>query len=239
MPQLRQVAIAATDPAKLAVFYKDVFGLEAIGEERGARFLSDGLFNLALLTTSDPAAAGFVHIGFDTARSDSIRKRLARIDGHDGVITQSTSPAGIDHELRDPDGNRIGLLSRAFDTAYKSTPVPIRHVALFTPNPQRLADFYCQVFDMNVVDKTDRSSVFVSDGEINLALLYQRKEEPLGFNHFGFHVKSNEEMQARAEKAGVAKGAARPARIPFAEYRVHDPEGNGIDISQKGWRLKV
>jgi len=87
---------------------------------------------------------------------------------------------------------------------------------------------------MTVVDKTDRSSMFVSDGEINLALLYQRKEEPIGFNHFGFHVKSNEEMQARAERAGVSKGAARPSRIPFAEYRVHDPEGNGIDISQKG-----
>jgi len=126
------------------------------------------------------------------------------------------------------------LLSRAFDTAYKQTPVPIRHVALFTPNPQRLANFYCQLFDMTVVDKTDRSSMFVSDGEINLALLYQRKEEPIGFNHFGFHVKSNEEMQARAERAGVSKGAARPSRIPFAEYRVHDPEGNGIDISQKG-----
>ena len=48
---------------------------------------------------------------------------------------------------------------------------------------------------------------------------------------------AHEEMQARAEKAGVRRGAARPERIPFAEYRVHDPEGNGIDISQKGWRV--
>ena len=89
---------------------------------------------------------------------------------------------------------------------------------------------------MKEVERTDRSSIFVSDGYFNLALLYQRKEEPMGLNHFGFHVKSNEEMQARAEKAGVRRGADRPERIPFAEYRVHDPEGNGIDISQKGWR---
>lgn len=237
MPQLRQVAIAAADPAKLAAFYRDVFELEMIGAERGGFFLSDGLVNVALIAASEAAQTGFLHIGFDTARSDSIRKRLASIHGHDGVVTEVASPCGIDHELRDPDGNRIGLLSRAFDTAYERTPVPIRHVALFTPNPTRLAEFYCHVFDMKVVDKTDRSSMFVSDGAINLALLYQRKEEPLGFNHFGFHVKSNEEMQSRAEKAGVAKGAARPARIPFAEYRVHDPEGNGIDISQKGWKL--
>jgi catechol-2,3-dioxygenase len=90
---------------------------------------------------------------------------------------------------------------------------------------------------MKEVERTDRSSIFVSDGYLNLALLYQRKEEPMGLNHFGFHVDSNEEMQIRAERAGVRRGAARPERIPFAEYRVHDPEGNGIDISQKGWKV--
>ena len=200
-------------------------------------FLSDGCFNIALLSTADPDAIGFVHIGFDTARAESIRKKLAAVGGSEAAIVESHSPAGIDHEMRDPDGNRIGLNSRAFDTAYAKRPVPVRHIALYTPNPQRMADFYCQVLGMKQVEKTDRSSIFVSDGEINLALLYQRKEEPIGLNHFGFHVQSNEEMQARAEKAGVRRGAARPERIPFAEYRVHDPEGNGIDISQKGWRV--
>ena len=190
-----------------------------------------------MLPTVDPDAIGFVHIGFDTARAESIRKTLAAVGGSEAAIVECNSPAGIDHEMRDPDGNRIGLNSRGFDTAYAKRPVPVRHVALYTPNPQRMADFYCQVLGMKQVEKTDRSSIFVSDGEINLALLYQRKEEPIGLNHFGFHVQSNEEMQARAEKAGVRRGAARPGRIPFAEYRVHDPDGNGIDISQKGWRV--
>ena len=239
MPQLRQLAIAAEDPRRLAAFYQEVFDLETIGGEEGAVLLSDGSFNLALLPAADPAAAGFVHIGFDTARAESIRKKLTHVEKTDGAIVERDSPAGIDHELRDPDGNRIGLNSRAFDTAFTKRPVPIRHIALYTPNPQRLAEFYCQVLDMKMVEKTDRSSIFVSDGEINLALLYQRKEEPLGLNHFGFHVNSNEEMQARVEKAGVGRGAARPERIPFAEYRVHDPEGNGIDISQKGWKVKA
>jgi hypothetical protein len=90
---------------------------------------------------------------------------------------------------------------------------------------------------MKEVDRTDRSSIFVSDGYLNLALLHQRTEEPLGLNHFGFHVRSNEEMRARAEQAGTRRGSKRPDRIPFAEYRVHDPEGNGIDISEKGWKV--
>src|SRR5262245_55717484 len=86
---------------------------------------------------------------------------------------------------------------------------------------------------MKEVERTNRSSIFVSDDYLNLALLYQRKEEAIGLNHFGFHVKSNEEMQTRAEKAGVRRGAARPDRIPFAEYRVHDPKATASTFHKK------
>ena len=240
MSQLRQLVIAAEDPGRLAGFYQEVFELEKIAENQGAVFLSDGTFNLALLPAADPAEQGFRHMGFDTTRAETVRLKLANIEIAeiaDRDVHEVNSIAGIDHELHDPDGNLIGISRRAFDVAYQQCPVPIRHIALYTPNPQRMRDFYCNVLDMKEVERTDRSSIFVSDGYFNLALLYQRKEEPMGLNHFGFHVKSNEEMQARAEKAGVRRGAKRPDRIPFAEYRVHDPEGNGIDISQKGWHV--
>jgi catechol 2,3-dioxygenase-like lactoylglutathione lyase family enzyme len=237
MPQLRQLVIGAEDPSRLASFYQDVFELEKIDEVKGAVFLSDGVFNLAFVPEPAPQKQGFRYLGFDTARADSIRKKLAHVNAAESNLVEVDSCTGIHHELRDPDGNSIGICPRAFDVAYEKRPVPIRHIALYTPNPQRMADFYCKVLDMKEIERTDRSSIFVSDGYFNLALLYQRKEEPIGLNHFGFHVKNNEEMQARAEKAGVRRGAARPDRIPFAEYRVHDPEGNGIDISQKGWRV--
>jgi catechol 2,3-dioxygenase-like lactoylglutathione lyase family enzyme len=237
MPQLRQVMIAAENPAQLSTFYRDVFELDQIEEAKGAVFLSDGIFNLALVPEADQNRQGIRHIGFDTVRVESLGKKLAQSDIDPASLVSVQSLSGIEFELKDPDGNLIGICRRAFDVAYAERPVPIRHVALYTPQPRRLADFYCRVFDMKEVDKTDRSSIFVSDGYLNLALLYQRKEEPIGLNHFGFHVKSTEEMQQRAEKAGVPRGAARPERIPFAEYRVHDPEGNGVDISQKGWRV--
>ena len=237
MSQLRQLVIAAAEPSRLAGFYQDVFELDKIDESEGAVFLSDGTFNLAFLPEADPAKRGLRHLGFDTTRAESIRIKLANLNLVDIDFQEVSSVAGIDHELHDPDGNLLGISRRAFDVAYQQRPVPIRHVALYTPNPQRLRDFYCAVLDMKEVERTDRSSIFVSDGYFNLALLYQRTEEPKGYHHFGFHVKSNEEMQSRAEKAGVRRGAKRPERIPFAEYRVHDPEGNGIDISQKGWHV--
>jgi catechol-2,3-dioxygenase len=236
MPHLRQLVIAAENPNRLAAFYQEVFELEKIDEGEGAIFLSDGTFNLALVPEADPQKQGLRHLSFDTARPESVRKKLAHVNAVETNLVEVDSHTGTNYELRDPDGNAIGICHRAFDVGYEQRPVPIRHIALYTPNPQRMADFYCKVLDMKEVERSDRSSIFVSDGYINLALLYQRKEEPLGLNHFGFHVKSNEEMQERAEKAGVRRGAARPERIPFAEYRVRDPEGNGVDISQKGWR---
>jgi catechol-2,3-dioxygenase len=237
MPQLRQLVIAAEDPGRLAAFYQEVFELEKIEEAKGAVFLSDGVFSLALVPETEPHKQGLKHLSFETVRVESLGKKLVQAGAQESELVQVDAITGVEFELRDPDGNTVGVCRRAFDVAYEQRPVPIRHIALYTPDPQRMADYYCKVLDMKEVEKTDRSSIFVSDSYFNLALLYQRKEEPIGLNHFGFHVKSNEEMQARAEKAGVRRGAARPERIPFAEYRVHDPEGNGIDISQKGWRV--
>ncbi len=237
MPPLRRLAITAEDPARLAAFYREVFELDQIREAGGTVFLSDGTFSLALVPGTAGMATGLQGLGFETVRVESIRMKLARNADAEQNLVERDANTGIEYEMRDPDGNVVGLCQRHFDVSLRQGPVPIRHIALYTPGPQRLADFYCEVLDLKEVERTDRSSVFVSDGYLNLALLYQRKEEPIGLNHFGFHVKSNEEMQTRAEKAGVRRGAARPERIPFAEYRVHDPEGNGIDISQKGWHV--
>jgi hypothetical protein len=38
MPQLRRLAIAAEDPAKLAAFYREVFELDKIGNQAEAIF---------------------------------------------------------------------------------------------------------------------------------------------------------------------------------------------------------
>jgi len=237
MPELRRLAIGAEDPGRLAAFYREVFDLEKIDEQNGAVFLSDGTFNLALVPVGEGVKAGLHYLGFEAARGEIIKEKVANTEHAKRIKSWPVEDSDIEYEMRDPDGNIIGLNKRAFDTSYTPGPAPIRHIALFTPNPQRLRDFYCDVLGMKEVERTDRASIFVSDGYISLALLYQRAEEPLGLNHFGFHVKSNDDMRQRAVKAGVREGAKRPDRIPFAEYRVHDPDGNGIDISEKGWKV--
>lgn len=230
MSQLRCLTIKTKELNRLADFYREVFELKTVSEEASSVRLSDGVFTLALLKEHGGDSQGIHASGFQVEDLNGVKKKVDK-----GV--QASSPYS-DWQGADPDGNLIDLATRSFGAAREKSPFPIRHLALYTGDPKRLADFYGSVFKMKEVAYSDRSSIFVSDGYFNVALLYQRAgEEKNGFNHFGFHVTDIEEMRSRVEKRGVSRGAKRPDRIPYAEYRLHDPEGNGIDISLKGWKI--
>ena len=46
----------------------------------------------------------------------------------------------------------------------------LRHLAILTHQPDRLADFYKRVFEMQELYRTKNGSVHLSDGEVNLAI---------------------------------------------------------------------
>jgi predicted enzyme related to lactoylglutathione lyase len=230
MSELRCLTIKTKEPNRLADFYRSVFELKTVSEDPSLIRLSDGVFTLAFLKGETEDARGFHASGFQVEDLDGVKGKAAK-------GTKAASPHS-EWQVADPDGNLIDLNRKGFGATPTKSTFPIRHLALYTADPKRLSNFYGSVFDMKEVGYSDRSSIFVSDGYFNVALLYQRVgEEKNGFNHFGFHVKDIEEMRDRTERAGVRRGAKRPDRIPYAEYRLHDPEGNGIDISVKGWKV--
>jgi catechol 2,3-dioxygenase-like lactoylglutathione lyase family enzyme len=118
----------------------------------------------------------------------------------------------------------------------------IRHLAIFTRDPDKVAEFYRTVFDMELLHKaeptaTEGKAYFLSDGHLTLAILPQRLEGEVagGLNHFGFQVDSTEEITRRIVESGVEGPKRRPSTRPYAEHRGCDPEGNLFDISEKGY----
>jgi catechol 2,3-dioxygenase-like lactoylglutathione lyase family enzyme len=116
----------------------------------------------------------------------------------------------------------------------------IRHLAIITLDPERLARFYEDVFQMTRLTLKagvpGSKAIYMTDGYITLALLENKAEgKPSGLNHFGFHVDSHEEITGRLTKAGVKSPAKRPADRPYAETRATDPDGNNFDISVAGF----
>ena len=59
----------------------------------------------------------------------------------------------------------------------------IKHLAIVTMDPTRLAEFYTEVFDMKILHASKSGATYITDGYINIALLPQKAEgKPSGLN---------------------------------------------------------
>jgi len=111
----------------------------------------------------------------------------------------------------------------------------IRHLAIKTKDPARLAKFYEEVFGMKVIHREASGGTYMSDGYLTLALLRNRGEAaPSGINHFGFQVDDMDEIEQKLAKWNEPL-AGRPATRPYAEKRAMDPDGNLFDVSVHGY----
>ena len=117
----------------------------------------------------------------------------------------------------------------------------IRHIAIMSRDPEELATFYADVFDMEILNRSKGRNgipaIYMTDGYLNLALLpcSLQGESAAGLNHFGFQVDDVEEMSAKLVAAGVEDPKARPSSRLYAEHRGADPQGNLFDLSVHGF----
>jgi predicted enzyme related to lactoylglutathione lyase len=117
----------------------------------------------------------------------------------------------------------------------------IRHLAIMSLDPERLAKFYESAFAMKRLPRAGANgskAVFLTDGYLTLAILHNRADgRPTGLNHFGFQVAEQDEIAERVGDAGGFRPAKRPADRAFAESRGADPDGNNFDISVRGYDI--
>ena len=120
----------------------------------------------------------------------------------------------------------------------------IRHIAIFTDDPDELSKFYVETFGLTITQPLRSSPesgswVFLTDGYVHLALISpaHRHGKPNGLNHFGFTI-SRAERQAILEEIRARGIEVRqcPPDNPYIEDRVHDIQGNPIDISSTDLR---
>lgn len=115
----------------------------------------------------------------------------------------------------------------------------IRHLAIVTLDPERLAKFYEDVFKLTRM--TGRGvpgskAVYMTDGYLMLAILENKGlGMPTGINHFGFHVDDADEIARSIVEAGLKAPSQRPADGRYAETRATDPDGNNFDIAAAGF----
>ena len=87
----------------------------------------------------------------------------------------------------------------------------IKHIALTTKDPAKVAAFYQNAFGMQEIRRAPNGAVFLTDGYINLAILNWKTEKSAdvgangpnysGIHHFGFEVEDLDETAAKLERA--------------------------------------
>jgi len=132
----------------------------------------------------------------------------------------------------------------------------IKHIALSTQDPEKTAKFYVDVFGMKQIGRVNHPAVsgyFLSDGDINLAVLNfkndavagaERGKDYCGIHHIGFQVDSLEAIAERLatagsarrddvnEALGVGKSDEHHANV---EVKYGGPDGIMLDVSETGW----
>ena len=103
----------------------------------------------------------------------------------------------------------------------------LKHLAIRTEDTGKLATFYMDVFEMQVLhkDKNEGGAIFLTDGYFNLAILPNHEQQaPNGLYHFGFEVENGEKIVERLKKVNPNKlPKPRPNGRPYAETRGSDP----------------
>src|SRR5919108_1334458 len=88
----------------------------------------------------------------------------------------------------------------------------IKHIALTTENPRKVAEFYKAAFGWKEIRRSASGAVFLTDGAINLAILNWKTEKDAdvgpngpnynGIHHFGVQV---DDLVAAGERLDAAR----------------------------------
>jgi catechol 2,3-dioxygenase-like lactoylglutathione lyase family enzyme len=119
----------------------------------------------------------------------------------------------------------------------------IRHLAILTEDVDKLVKFYTGTFGLKIVHGVG-TATYLSDGHINLAIIPIGPEREIegqhlkpGINHFGFEVEDVEALRSACNEHSASSAIDKRPPNREAEFRVQDPDGNSIDLSQHGWPL--
>ena len=112
----------------------------------------------------------------------------------------------------------------------------IKHIVFNTTDVERLARYYVDVFGMEIVYRSSKGGISLTDGYLNLSIHRNKMDgKPSGYSHLGFELDENEPYIKRCEELGYPVPAKRPGDRHYTEYRGMDPDGNNIDLSTNGY----
>ncbi len=204
-------------------------------------------------------STGLHHVGLGIPDIREIEARLEEFAPDGEVLPENGDLHHGEYRIHDPNGYPVSLSTRHFGITPRPRGLPsLRHIAMSVPNREEVTRFYADVFGLRETSVSRRRreanlpARHMGDGQRNLAILpdpdlirelgeeREVDERFYALNtkgsvaHFGFVVATVDDVLRRMPPELAGASNQRPGdRRDMAEFRVFDPEWNGIDISQR------
>ena len=257
MPRIQFLAVLSENPDALAMFYTSYLGLRELGRDAdGDVSLTDGCFNLTLLRQRpglrEPRLErGLHHLGVAVTSIAEIEARYRKFNPRGVFARECGDLQHGEARIFDPECNPVTLSERNFGVPAPEPAMPrIAHIALNALDTELIFNFYTEVFGFRELTEAHAArreeagyrNKHVGDGFTNVAIQAFHNEEEgfeprFGIAHMGFLVEDSRALADRIRS--VATIAERPASRRQSEVRMRDPDGNGCDLSQRGWEVDV
>lgn len=252
----------------LGRFYEAVFGLKSSGKSRPLNgvTIGDGYCGLNINPRRDGYVGGLDHFGMVVDDIETVLDRMRRNHPGANIVKRPSTRPFAAYSGHDPDGNVFDLAEKDKNTmsgVYAQQATQgwqqdryLNKFTLRTPNANKVADFYQDVFELQPANiNADAPGRHLTDGRITLSIM--EWSIPLfegmaikrpGPDHFGFHVESIEALKADVQSVidgctflapvplgGNTEGEMRKRvfqRSATGSYQMTDPDGVWIDITE-------
>src|SRR6266702_2735206 len=113
----------------------------------------------------------------------------------------------------------------------RKTMARIKHIALTTKEPAKVAEFYKSAFGLKELRRSPNGAVFLTDGHINVAILTTKGEESPDKGGQNIEAARGQRLTAKDHIDTVMRGGGHAN----FEQKWAGPDGVVIDISHTGW----
>ena len=218
--QINHMAMISPNWPMMSKFYEAMFGLKASGKvSRPANGVSvgDGYVGLNINPMRDGYIGGLDHFGMKVDNVDAVLERMRKKFPQANLVKRPSTRPFAAYSANDPDGN-------VFDLAEKKTKLNeiyadqaeeawtqdryLNKFAIRTPNAEKVADFYHEVFELEPLNKkTSAPGYHLTDGRVTLSImpwsipLFEGMaiKRP-GPDHIGFKVENIETFKEHVAK---------------------------------------
>ncbi|HYZ15607.1 MAG TPA: VOC family protein [Candidatus Acidoferrum sp.] len=227
--KINHLAIVSENYALSARFYESLFGMRTakVSRPRRAVTVGDGYLGLNINPRKAGRPARLDHFGIEVDDMAEAFERLRRDYPQVAWLKRPDSRPFAATTTHDPDGNVFDLSQRRNgsqkDLYAEDNPVTARRVSHFglrTLNPDLVATFYAETFDLRLTRRANDPNAYVSDGQVTIVIMPWRITDYDGtgivspsLDHIGFTVERMETFRADLET--IAGDNPRLAPFPF------------------------